>query len=190
MAMHVHPHNISLITASTPTLIRPPRNTLKASLPSPHMGMSISSGPSRILYQTTTNTTYILSGSTGRSVPTGVTTAQVCCAIPPWKAQSLDRLRPRSTAQFVGKYTIIQIFHFGRGTFHTDLGQEMSSVLPRRRCKIPFMRGDDRRCLPDRCTCGGKSDSGYGFNLAQEKATRTAFRCRHALLGQKRKGRP
>jgi hypothetical protein len=39
----------------------------------------------------------------GKSVPRGVTTALVCCVIPPWKAQSLERLRCKSTAQFVGR---------------------------------------------------------------------------------------
>jgi hypothetical protein len=38
----------------------------------------------------------------GRFIDGDITTALVCCVIPPWKAQSIDRLYKKSTIQFVG----------------------------------------------------------------------------------------
>jgi hypothetical protein len=36
----------------------------------------------------------------------GIAVARICCAIPPWKAQSLDNLRLKATVQFVGKCSL------------------------------------------------------------------------------------
>jgi len=51
-----------------------------------------------------------------RSVAGGVATALICCVVPPWKAQSLGRLRLRSTAQFVGN--ILGLYPGNSGSDH------------------------------------------------------------------------
>jgi len=38
----------------------------------------------------------------GTFVAGGIATARICCAIPPWKAQTLDGIRLRATVQFIG----------------------------------------------------------------------------------------
>ena len=63
-------------------------------------------------------------------------TALVCCAIPAWKAQSLDRLRPRSTVQFVSKQSS-KYSTSGAVLFILTWARKHRRPLPRRCWKVP-----------------------------------------------------
>ena len=95
--------------------------------------MSISSGPPGS-FNRRERTPYLvrIQSWAGKSVSSGrVATALVCCAIPPWKAQThlTGFVAGLLRNWWVTLEVIIQVFHFGRSSLQTDLGQETSSAF-------------------------------------------------------------